>query len=372
MDPNIRVATDEFIRRASKIHGDRYDYSFSIVEDSCSTVVIIDRETNTVFFQVVAEHLDGVEPVTTAVEPVDRSGRFITRAREIHGDRYDYSLVEYVNARSCVQIICSEHGIFEQTPDNHISKKTGCPRCGAERRAEQQRLSTEEFILRVSEVHGDKYDYSQVEYVNNHTKIQIICPEHGVFEQTPSKHLYGRGCPECAIEQQRSSTDEFVRRAREIHGYKYEYSLVEYVHVKTPVKIICPTHGVFEQRPEVHLHQRSGCQQCAETGFNPSEPGTLYVLADDKQYPTLIKIGITNDLKKRLRCLRYSTPHPIFKLVSYPFPRGADAYKLEQEVHKVFHELNARLKGFDGATEWFKYSSEMLDYISNRYRGQSP
>ena len=70
MDPNIRVATDEFIRRACKIHGDRYDYSFSIVEDSSSTVVIIDRETNTVFFQVVAEHLDGVEPVTTAVEPV--------------------------------------------------------------------------------------------------------------------------------------------------------------------------------------------------------------------------------------------------------------------------------------------------------------
>lgn len=239
MDPNIRVATDEFIRRSRKIHGDRYDYSFSIVEDSSSTVVIIDRETNTVFFQVVAEHLDGVEPITTAVEPVDRSGRFITRARKIHGDRYDYSLVEYVNARSCV-------------------------------------------------------------------------------------------------------------------------------------KIICPTHGVFEQRPEVHLHQRSGCQQCAETGFNPSEPGTLYVLADDKQYPTLIKIGITNDLKKRLRCLRYSTPHPVVKLVSYLFPHGADAYKLEQEVHNVFHELNARLKGFDGATEWFKYSSEMLDYISNRYRGQSP
>ena len=70
MDPNIRVATDEFIRRARKVHGDRYDYSFSIVEDSSSTVVIIDCETNTVFFQVVAEHLDGVEPVTTAVEPI--------------------------------------------------------------------------------------------------------------------------------------------------------------------------------------------------------------------------------------------------------------------------------------------------------------
>ena len=82
MDPNIRVATDEFIRRARKIHGDRYDYSFSIVEDSSSKVVIIDCETNTVFFQVVAEHLDGVEPVTTAVEPVTTAAESVTTAVE--------------------------------------------------------------------------------------------------------------------------------------------------------------------------------------------------------------------------------------------------------------------------------------------------
>lgn len=86
MDPNIRVATDEFICRACKIHGDRYDYSFSIVEDSSSTVVIIDRETNTVFFQVVAEHLDGVEPVTTAVEPVTTAVEPIKNLSEIFGN----------------------------------------------------------------------------------------------------------------------------------------------------------------------------------------------------------------------------------------------------------------------------------------------
>ena len=86
MDPNIRVATDEFIRRARKIHGDRYDYSFSIVEDSSSTVVIIDRETNTVFFQVVAEHLDGVEPVTTTVEPVTTTVEPIKNLSEIFGN----------------------------------------------------------------------------------------------------------------------------------------------------------------------------------------------------------------------------------------------------------------------------------------------
>ncbi|WKV24545.1 hypothetical protein [Escherichia phage vB_EcoS_PJ16] len=86
MNPNIRVATDEFIRRARKVHGDRYDYSFSIVEDSSSTVVIIDCETNTVFFQVVAEHLDGVEPVTTAVEPVTTAVESIKNLSETFGN----------------------------------------------------------------------------------------------------------------------------------------------------------------------------------------------------------------------------------------------------------------------------------------------
>ena len=86
MDPNIRVATDEFIRRVRKVHGDRYDYSFSIAEDSSSTVVIIDRETNTVFFQVVAEHVDGVEPVTTAVEPVTTAVEPIKNLSDIFGN----------------------------------------------------------------------------------------------------------------------------------------------------------------------------------------------------------------------------------------------------------------------------------------------
>ena len=289
---------------------------------------------------------------------------FITRAREVHGHKYDYSLVEYVNSYTRIKIICPEHGAFEQRPDMHLLGQR-CRECAVE----QQRFTTEEFITRAREVHGGRYDYSLVEYVNSRTNIRIICPEHGVFDQLANNHLVLKhGCPQCATEQKCLTTGEFITRAREVHGDRYDYTQVEYINNSTPVKIICPEHGEFEQRPDMHLHQKQGCPQCAETGFNPSEPGTLYVLADDKKCPTLLKIGITNDLKQRLRQLQRRTPHPVVKLVSYPFPHGADAYKLEQEVHKVFHELNARLKGFDGATEWFKYSPAILDYINEKAR----
>ena len=281
---------------------------------------------------------------------------FITRAKDVHGDKYDYSLVEYVNARTKVRIICPEHGVFEQTPSEHL-RKHGCLSCCG-----KKQLTTEEFIVRARDIHGDKYDYSLVEYVNARSRVQIICPDHGVFEQIPNHHLHGYGCQYCGGSK-KLTKEEFITRAREVHGDRYDYSLVEYVNTQTKVKIICPEHGVFKQTPNNHTSLKKGCPQCAETGFNPSEPGTLYVLADDKQCPTLLKIGVTNDLKQRLYQLQHSTPHPVVKLVSYLFPHGADAYKLEQEVHKVYHELNARLKGFDGATEWFKYNPVILEYV---------
>ncbi len=291
---------------------------------------------------------------------------FITRARELHGHKYDYSLVEYVSAHTKVRIICPTHGVFEQTPNNHIHRR-GCTWCAVEQKAEQRRLTAEEFIRRAREIHGDRYDYSLVEYRNIDTSVKIICPEHGVFKQRPYDHLNQKGCSGCANNQQ-LTTEEFITHAREIHGDRYDYSLVEYVSNKIIVKIICPEHGIFKQRPDMHLHQKQGCPQCSQAGFNPSEPGTLYVLADDKQSPTLLKVGITNDLKRRLHQLQRQTPYPVVKLVSYPFPQGADAYKLEQDVHKTFHKLNACLKGFDGATEWFKYSPAILDYINEKAR----
>jgi hypothetical protein len=122
---------------------------------------------------------------------------FIEDAKKIHGDKYDYSKVEYKGNKIKVCIICPQHGEFWQRPNKHLSLKQGCPKCGDILNGLKKRLSRTEFIKRAKYVHGDKYDYSKVEYVTSETKVQIICPKHGEFLQTPNCHLNGHGCPIC-------------------------------------------------------------------------------------------------------------------------------------------------------------------------------
>lgn len=123
--------------------------------------------------------------------------QFIEKAKNIHGNKYDYSKTEYVNAEKKVCIICPEHGEFWQRPANHLSGK-GCPVCGEIKRKAGIKLTTEQFIERAKKIHGDKYDYSKVNYIDTTTKVCIICPEHGEFWQKPYAHLNGHGCPGCA------------------------------------------------------------------------------------------------------------------------------------------------------------------------------
>jgi hypothetical protein len=122
---------------------------------------------------------------------------FIAKAKAVHGDRYDYSKVEYVDNKTKVCIICKEHGEFEQSPKKHLAGQ-GCIKCHRKSMAKRYSLGKEEFIEKANAVHNGFYDYSEVEYVNGHTKVKIICPIHGIFEQDPASHLQGHGCSFCA------------------------------------------------------------------------------------------------------------------------------------------------------------------------------
>ncbi|WGZ93393.1 MAG: DUF723 domain-containing protein [Candidatus Thiothrix putei] len=135
-----------------------------------------------------------------------------------------------------------------------------------------RKLTTKEFIKRSREVHSDRYDYSKVEYVNNKTKVVIICPEHGDFEQSPNSHLSGIGCPHCANESKKLTQESFIQKANEVHDNKYDYSKVEYTHSATKVEIICPIHGAFEQTSYNHL-RGSGCPHCGyeNTGWTKAK-----------------------------------------------------------------------------------------------------
>lgn len=120
----------------------------------------------------------------------------------------------------------------------------------------------EQFIKDAMKVHGDRYDYSLVVYKGNKEKVKIICEEHGVFEQRPSNHiLIKNGCPICA-NNQRLTKEQFVNKAKKIHGDIYDYSKVNYINVSNKVIIICPKHGEFEQSVTNHIHNKNGCPKC--------------------------------------------------------------------------------------------------------------
>ena len=210
---------------------------------------------------------------------------FIEAAKIIHGNKYDYSKVDYKNNRTPVVIICPEHGEFEQRPEVHL-RGCGCPICRwAKAKASLRKsvgLTADQFIERARKIHGDKYDYSKVKYENTDTKVCITCPIHGEFWQTPHHHMMGIGCPACGAKQY--GTEEFIRRAREVHGNKYDYTKTNFTGKKNKVVITCPLHGDFEQLPLNHLAGR-GCPECGRR-FGKQEKYVLKCLTEKYKHVT--------------------------------------------------------------------------------------
>ena len=200
---------------------------------------------------------------------------FITRANEIHNNKYDYSKVEYINNRTKTCIICPEHGEFWQTPEVHL-RGCVCLVCRYIKSSSKCRMQQDDFINRATKLHNGKYDYSKVNYKNTDTKVVIGCPIHGDFKQAPHHHLKGIGCPICGSKTY--DTEEFIRRARLKHGDKYDYSKTKYTGKKNKVIITCPIHGDFEQLPQNHL-KRSGCPECG-LRFGVQEKKVLVAVQD--------------------------------------------------------------------------------------------
>ena len=185
----------------------------------------------------------------------DKTELFISKANKIHKNRYDYSKVNYINAKTKITIICREHGDFQQTPSNHLSNYN-CQKC-----AKNFQLDTNSFIEKAINIHNDKYDYSKVNYINADTQIIIICREHGEFTQIPDFHINRKcGCPKCS-NNVKLDISEFIEKANKIHNNKYDYSKVEYTNNRQQIIIICKKHGEFSQLPYVHL-LKHGCPSC--------------------------------------------------------------------------------------------------------------
>ena len=199
---------EEFITKARKAHGNKYNYD-KVKYINNRTEVIITCPIHGDFPQTPGAHKRGQGCPYCAKEKrlealrenakiqTEAKEDFIRKAKSVHGDKYNYDNVEFVNTRTPVMVTCPKHGDFPVIPNNHTSRKCGCPECARERNREAQTDALEEFIAKAKAVHGDKYSYDKVMYVNSYTLVNITCPKHSDFQMLPYNHKAGHGCPKC-------------------------------------------------------------------------------------------------------------------------------------------------------------------------------
>ena len=387
-----RKTTSEFIQEAQSVHNKLYDYSRVEYINGREKVLIIDPEYGE-FWQSAGNHLSGQGHPSRGVELARKtrtktSKQFIDEVILVHGNLYDYSKSKYTGAFNKVTIICHKHGEFEQTPDAH-KRGQGCPKCVGKNK------TTDEFIAQARKMHGDLYDYSKVEYIGTHKKVLIIDLEFGEFWQEAASHLSGVGSPirkggvkittdefikrakivhgdlydyskvkytgafdkvliidleygefwqEANVHLQGSGNPErggvvkltreaFIERAVAIHGDLYDYSKIEYKNIDSPVIIIDSEYGKFSQRPDVHL-RGSGHPKRAHYGFDLEKPAILYYLKINKG--VAYKIGITGQsLVERFR----SDMQYIDVVKIWEYEVGEDAYIKEQKILSDYIEF---------------------------------
>ena len=265
---------EEFVFVVESKYPGKYDYSLAkevlekefkgniIIKESRLEVPIINKETGNIFYKSIYSLLKNNITEYMSFET------FLKEAKEIYGDYYDFSQVEWKNKSTPITIICPEHGPFITTVVKFLDKKIGCPKCRRQNgKGKRGKLCSQEEVLeRFHKVHGDRYDYSKVIYKGMDKKVEIICPVHGPFWQTPFNHLKESGCSKCN-KGQPLNLEEFLKRAYILYGDLYDYSMVKIgknTKVRDIITIICKKHGPFEVSIYNFLYQNSTCPLCRE------------------------------------------------------------------------------------------------------------
>lgn len=405
--------------------------------------------------KVIEHHNYFIKPLTRSKALTTEE--FIKKASLKHDNKYDYSLVVYKNNRTKIDIICSKHGIFKQKPNAHSDRGDGCPKCGLESRAYLARTPKEEFIEKSRKIHNYKFDYSLVhDFKRKDEKVTIICPKHGEFYQTPtahiqydcekcsyekrgvdysiskeeliekfklfnngleydlkdyvhtnsiisyvcsihgkvhqkvSKHLKTKQCKKCVKRKSwnTGNTDKFIKRATEVHGDTYDYSKTSYKNNRSKVEIICKHHGSFFQRPNTHVDSGGGCQTCAkiitsrrnkltkeEIESSKNIKCILYVIELYNDKERFWKIGISSSYKIRKREIERESGYKVKDIYVLTW-NVFDCFGLEQHLLRKYNKYKHKpLNSFRGQTECFYINPhenfkefETLNYkIGNSY-----
>jgi len=392
-----RKTKNEFIEESVLLHGDRFDYSLVDYLNHKTKVKIKCIKHDLIFEQRPSDHLRSKQgcPLCykehSSTRQRDTSEIFIEKSKLKFGNRFDYTNVEYVTAKVKVKLRCLKHDLwFDTTPDSHLRAPRhgergvcfgGCPECRREVLGQYHKLSLEDFTKRSSEKHSNFYDYSRTLNFNNmHEKVEIICPEHGSFWQTPTNHLHnGFGCEKCAWvkigNEHRLTQEEVISRFISSHGDKFNYDAVVYDGVYNPVKIWCNTHNEwFYQKPADHFHA-VGCKKCIDKGFSVNKPAYFYInrVGDD----VAVKVGITNVCPiGRAKVLdRKSSAYNIVKMFYFYHEDGKFISDLESEILNRFETgVVSKDKMSSGYTETIHIDKlpEIIDIVVYNFSNYKP
>lgn len=302
VEKNGRIRTTaDLIERCRLTHGDKYDYSKAVYSGANEKVTVTCPQHGD--FNVRASAHYGKQRTGCA----NCGGRgkvltldFINRSKEKFGNRFDYSKTSYKKATTKITITCPQHGDFQVLPTTHINGNGGCKDCSG-----RPDYSNQKFVSLLKEKFGNRYDYSLVEYQGAKSKIKLICPDHSIFTKSASSVLNSLGCPSCL----KYTLEDFLEKVNKVHDKKYGYNFVDYKTTKDYVDINCPEHGLFQQTPNRHLDGRGcptcGVISNLLTSRDENEECYLYYLELSYKGHSFWKVGITTKgLSHRFRLLK--------------------------------------------------------------------
>jgi hypothetical protein len=194
--------------------------------------------------------------------------QYIDRVKSVHGAKYSYENTQYTSVSKKIRVTCPLHGVFQIAASGHIQGR-GCKACGSIKRAISHRLTQEEFLARVKDVHGDKYGLEEAVYSGSSQRVAIVCPKHGKFYALASNFMRGSTCTKCGKEAsgftQRLNTKSFIALAKSRHGDIYDYSKTVYKTAQIKVEVGCTIHGSFWLLPYCHTMASvsQGCRHCS-------------------------------------------------------------------------------------------------------------
>ena len=351
---------EEYLQKCRDKFGDHFDYSKVYYNGYNSKITIICNIHHNEYIIRADNFLKGEGGCPECLkEKISKNNSlttedFIEKAKAIHGDKYDYSKVNYVNYDTPVILICPTHGEFEILPKFHL-RGDGCSLCSKEKRIASCKKPQEQFIQEVIEKHGDRFDLSQVVYINNRTPVTVTCKKHNeTFSIDPLLFLNSEFCcPKCRKEHKTKATEQFIKEAKEVWGDTYDYSETVYVDSSTKVKIICPQHGPFYKNPGNHIHEKQGCPYCSKILINTASFITraLEIYGDEYDYS---EVNVTD----------LYTPVKIICKEHGPFWRTPDEFINKKWDCPVCKEKRTHDRKFKSQEQFLK---ELYNIFGNAY-----